>query len=293
MKTLLRWVGFGLGALVVLFALGLGTAWVAVARGMGRQYDVPAENFSAAADSAAIERGRHFAVAIAKCASCHGGDMAGAVVLEGGGFGRLVSSNLTPGRGGIGAEYTDADWERAIRHGVGRDGRPLRFMPAAEYAAISDRDLAGLVAYLKTLAPVDRELPTTRVGLMARVLAIVAPDFPLLSAARLDHRAPHPTAPAPAATREYGAYLARVGGCTGCHGADLTGGRGGPPPTPPAIDAAALAGWTEADVTRTLRTGVRPDGRVLNTARPWPATAQMTDEEIRALWLYVRGPREP
>lgn len=291
MRTLLRWFGFGLGALVVLLALGLGTAWVAVARGMGRQYDVPAENFIAAADSAAIERGRHLAVAITKCADCHGADMGGAVVLEGGGFGRIVSANLTSGKGGIGAEYTDADWERAIRHGVGRDGRPLRFMPVLEYVAISDSDLAALVAYLKTLPPVDRERQTMRVGLVARVLSITAPDFPLLSAARLDHRAPHPVAPAPAVTREYGAYLAQVGGCTGCHGAHLTGGHAGPPPKPPAINAAALAGWSEEDFTRVLRTGVRPDGRVLSTAMPWPATSQMTDDEIRALWLYISDPR--
>src|SRR5690606_18754278 len=129
-----------LAGLVLLLALALGTAWVAVGRGMGRQYHVPAERFSAAVDSVAIERGRHFAVAIAKCATCHGGDMAGMVIIESAAFGRLVASNLTPGRGGIGAEYTDADWERAVRHGVGRDGRPLRFMPAADYAAISNRD---------------------------------------------------------------------------------------------------------------------------------------------------------
>ncbi|HEX7091030.1 MAG TPA: c-type cytochrome [Longimicrobiales bacterium] len=290
MRTLTRWLGFGLAALVLLLALAAGAAWVAVGRGMSKRYDVPAERFAAAMDSAAVERGGHFAVAIAKCATCHGGDMAGMVIIENAAFGRLVASNLTPGRGGIGAEYTDADWERAIRHGVGRDGRPLRFMPAADYAAIGDRDLADLVAYLKTLAPVDRALPATRIGPMARVLALVTPDFPLLSAARLDHGAPHPAAPAPAATREYGAYLAHVGGCTGCHGADLTGGRGGPPPTPPDISPAALADWTEEDFFRVLRTGVRPDGRVLNTAMPWPATAQMTDDEIRALWQYVQGP---
>jgi mono/diheme cytochrome c family protein len=287
---LLRWLAAGLAALVLLLALAAGAAWVAVGRGMGKRYDVPAERFAAATDSGAVARGRHFAVAIAKCATCHGGDLGGMVIIENGAFGRLVAPNLTPGRGGIGRAYAGADWERAIRHGVGRDGRPLRFMPAPDYSAIGARDLADLVAYLKALAPVDRELPETRVGPVARVLALLVPDFPLLAAARLDHAAPHPAAPAPAVTREYGAYLARVGGCTGCHGADLTGGRGGPPPAPPDISAAALASWTEEDFFRVLRTGVRPDGRVLSTAMPWPATAQMTDDEIRALWLYLREP---
>ncbi|HEY8470825.1 MAG TPA: cytochrome c [Longimicrobiales bacterium] len=290
MRTLLRWLAIGLAALAALLALAAGAAWVAVDRGMSKRYDIPAERFAAAKDSAAVERGRRFAVAIAKCATCHAGDMGGMVIIENAAFGRFVAPNLTPGRGGIGGEYSDVDWERAIRHGVGRDGRPLLFMPAAEYAAIGDRDIADLVAYLKTLEPVERELPGTRVGPMARALALLLPDFPLLSAARINHAAPHPAAPAPAATREYGAYLARVGGCTGCHGRDLTGGRGGPPPTPPDISAAALASWTEEDFFRVLRTGVRPDGRVLSTAMPWPATAQMTDEEIRALWLYVREP---
>ena len=37
-----------------------------------------------------------------------------------------------------------------------------------------------------------------------------------------------------------------------------------------------------------LRTGVRPDGRILSAVMPWPYTKNLTDDEIRAMWLHVK-----
>ena len=50
-----------------------------------------------------------------------------------------------------------------------------------------------------------------------------------------------------------------------------------------------LGKWTEADFMKAIRTGVRPDGRVLSAAMPWPYAKNMTDDELRATWMYIHS----
>jgi hypothetical protein len=98
---------------------------------------------------------------------------------------------------------------------------------------------------------------------------------------------------APDGTAAYGRYLADVTGCHGCHGFGLSGGRvAGPAGFPPAANltpAGRLAGWSEADFRRAMRTGARPDGTRIDAFMPWRLYAAMTDEELGALWRYLRG----
>ena len=73
----------------------------------------------------------------------------------------------------------------------------------------------------------------------------------------------------------------------------MSGGRvpGTPPELPPAANltpGGAMVGWTEEDFKTALRTGRRPNGSQLNPFMPWQATAKMTDDEIRALWLHLQ-----
>jgi mono/diheme cytochrome c family protein len=94
-------------------------------------------------------------------------------------------------------------------------------------------------------------------------------------------------------TSEYGRYLSVVGGCVGCHGPGLSGGRvpGTPPNFPPAANitpAGAIGQWTEQDFFRALREGKRPNGAGIDPFMPWQATAKMSNEEVKALWLYLR-----
>ena len=97
----------------------------------------------------------------------------------------------------------------------------------------------------------------------------------------------------PAATVEYGHYMAQVGGCLGCHGSGLSGGAipGVPPDYPKAqnITPTGIGRWSDAEVIRALRVGKRPDGTTISTFMPWPYTAQMTDIEIAALIKYLRS----
>jgi hypothetical protein len=64
-----------------------------------------------------------------------------------------------------------------------------------------------------------------------------------------------------------------------------------PPTSVPAsnLTPAALGAWAEADFLRVMRTGTRPDGRRLDAFMPWPYFAQMTDDELRALWRFLQA----
>jgi cytochrome c553 len=268
--------------------VAVAAVYLVTGRRIARRFEVPHAATAlpaAAGDSARIARGRHLADAIGKCAECHGDDLGGKTMVDEAAFGRFAGPNLTGGRGGRG-HYTDADWERAIRHGVGADGRALLFMPAEAFQAMSDEDLAALVAYLRSAPPVDRETPVSRPGPMARALYLGV-GFPLVPAELVAHDAPHPASVEPAVSVDYGRYLASIGGCRSCHGQEL---RGDANPDAPDLTQARLASWTEADFVRALRTGARPDGsRIDPELMPWPASGRMTDDEISAVWLYVRS----
>jgi len=242
-------------------------------------------------DSASIERGRHFATAIGKCVDCHGENFGGKVMIDHPVLGRVAAANLTRGRGGVGAEYDASDWERAIRHGIGPDGKSLLVMPAELYAILGDTDLAAIMAYLQQLPPVDNELGQSFLRPAGRAL-LLAGKLPALAAEAPGTRAPHIAPPAPGPTAAYGRYLANVGGCTGCHGPGLSGGwePGQPPEMRPAsnITPTGIGRWTEDDFRRALRAGVRPDGSQIASEMPSRLTKDMTDEEISALYAYLR-----
>lgn len=283
MPRLLRWIGYALAAGVATVVLAVTAVYALSARDMGRTWTIPESSVRAATDSAEIARGRHIVAAIAKCQDCHGDDFAGQMMMNSGAFARLYASNITPA--GI-PGYTDADWERAIRHGVGRDGRPLVFMPAEAYQTMSDEDLAAVIGYLKTVPAAGGTQPEPRVGPIARALHLGG-KFPLLPAYMVDHDSRPPKPPAEV-TAEYGRYLASIGGCRGCHGPALDGS--GAPDVPDISPAGVTATWSEADFFRALRQGTRPDGTHLDgDAMPWARSGLMTDDEIRAVWLYIRS----
>jgi cytochrome c553 len=270
--------------LLVLVVAAVAAVYVITTLHIRQTYDLPDSPVRAATDSASLARGRHLAEAIGKCQECHGPDLGGKLWIDAPAFGRLAGVNLTRGRGGLG-DYSDADFERAIRHGVGRDRQPLIFMPAEAFAAMSDQDLAALIGHLRSLPPVDREMPQPRVGPVGRALYL-AGNLPLLPVKLIDHDS-RPPAPPTGPTVEYGQYLATIGGCRSCHGQALAGDAN---PDAPDITVGRLANWTEEDFFHSLRRGMRPDGSVIDPVKmPWVASGRMTDEEIRAVWLYMRS----
>ncbi len=270
-----------LGALVVLVLVGAGAAYALGSRAVGRTYAVRPAVLNLPSDSSSVARGAHIAVAYG-CAECHGADFGGRVFVDAPPF-RAVAANLTRGAGGIGARYSDADWERTIRHGVMPDGRGVVVMPASGYHHLADADAADLIAFLKRLPPVDRTLPPTEVRVLGRVLAA----GPLDVAAEVDTSAAHPGSVPAGPTAAHGAYIASIM-CRHCHGADLHGAQPPDPDSPFAPDLAAAGAWTLPQFTQALRTGMRPAGPHIDPLfMPWKSTTRLTDEEIAALYAYV------
>lgn len=290
MKKILRAAAWAVGTVVVLIVIAGGALYVLSQRRLDRKWTVAAHPVAVPADSLALARGRHMAVAISKCTECHRADLGGGQFIDEAPVARLYAPNLTRGRGGIGAAYTDLDWERSIRHAVRPNGDGLLFMPSLEYEWLSDEDLAALIAYIKSVPPVDREPRPSSIGPIGRALYLKG-DLVLVPAEQVNHEA-HPAAVPMSVSAEYGRYLVNVGGCTGCHGPGLSGGKipGTPLDWKPAanLTPAGIDHYTEEDFFRALREGKRPGNVPIDSLMPVRATRQMTDDEIRALWLYLK-----
>jgi cytochrome c553 len=285
----MRWIVRIVAVILVASGALAAAVYLMSNRRMATSYTVTPAPVTIPGDSASIARGRHLASAIGKCINCHGETLAGNSIAMGP-VGTFTAPNLTSGKGGK-APKSDADWVRAIRHGVAADGRPLLFMPSLAYAAFTEADLAAVIAWVKSLPPVDSTLPPSTVGPIGRLI-IARDPAKFIAAGALDHTAPFPAAVPEGPTAEYGDYLSVVGGCTMCHGANLKGGiHEGPPDVPNSADltpAGPLASWSEADFRKALRDGLRPDGTAINPFMPWRLTREMTDVEIGAVWAYLR-----
>lgn len=254
-------------------------------------YDVEVSTVTLPSDEAAIARGEHLVSAVAHCAYCHGDNLAGDIFEQGGPQGIIVASNLTGGAGGIGSDYTTEDWVRTLRHGVMPQGRSAFIMPSISFSEMSEDDLLAMVAYLQTIPPVDNELPQTTPGLLFYLLIGAGPLTEALAATRIDHDAPFPAAPEEGETAEYGAYLATIAQCAGCHGPELAGGQacGDCPTGPNLTPGGELRGWTQDDFVTALRTGTTPTGRQLSDFMPWRYFQNMSDSELSALWAFLQS----
>ncbi len=299
MKKVLKWTLRIVGGLIGLVVVGLGVVYAWTEMEMNETYDLKSDKIIVSTDSITLDRGYHLATNLAKCVDCHKEDFAGSTIVDDPVLGRLVAPNLTKGKGSVTANYTDEDWVRSIRYGIDPKGRPLIFMPSHEYWHFDDAELGAIISYVKSKQPVDRENEKIWAGPLIRTLFALG-QVDMLPVKIIDHDGPRPVAPPPGPTAEYGKHLAATGGCINCHGQQLSGGRipGTPPEWPPARNltphATGLGAWKEADFFKVLRTGIRPDGSKLDDHMPWKYTAKMSDDEIMALWRFLRTvePRE-
>lgn len=315
MKTLLK-VVLSLAAVVVLLGAG-GFAWATSksAALMARSLEVHDVDFPipfpldstdvavagwtpeearAVALERAVERGRHLVQSRYVCTECHGTDFGGGVMVDDPVIGTLLGPNITAGAGGRTADYTPADWDHIVRHGL-KPGGKVGAMPSEDFQRMSDRELSDIVAYVRAQPPVDATVPEVRLGPLGTVL-VATGAIPLSADLIGEHQARHATeAPTATVSVEFGRHLAGV--CAGCHRADLTGGKvpGGDPSWPAAPNLTplpdGLGAWTFDQFATTMREGRRPDGTEL--AAPMNGivgyTRNMTDTELEALWTYVRS----
>jgi cytochrome c553 len=229
---LLRALGISLGVFAVFLVAAVSLVYVISGTRLGKRYPIARYPLTVHNDSASVARGAHL-FRILSCTLCHGDDGGGKVYADMGPVGIVAGPNLTSGRGGIGGTLGDSDFGRALRSGVRRDGTSLILMPSEVFVYLTDEDLGAIAAYVKQLAPVDRQVPQTRFRVLGRTLLAMgkmdilpAPKTPQLTPVASISRN---------TSKEYGRYLANVAGCHGCHGFGLSGGRvAGPAGLPPA-----------------------------------------------------------
>jgi mono/diheme cytochrome c family protein len=291
MKRVIRIIGVVLGSLLgIVLLAGVVLYLVGNAR-LNKVYDFPASNITLPEDAANIEYGKHRVEIL--CQGCHGDDLGGVENwFSAGPLGTIDSANLTAGEGGVGQEFTSEDFVRAVRHGIGRDGKSIFMTAVPSTAHLSDEDLGAIVAYLKTVPPVDHQLQGERFTPLAKILLAVG-LLGKLPVEAVSHEV-NVTAPERAATAEYGEYIVNTNDCRICHGPDLNGGSF-PDPTITKISPNLTPGgetgfWSEEDFIHVIRTGVTPSGHQLDPEfMPWPSYSKFYDEELQAIWLYLQS----
>lgn len=257
-----------------------------------------------------LARGRYLVENVTACVNCHSPhdwtkrDAPIPLGMEAGGQdmsllkglpGRIVASNISPDPETGAGDWTDDMLARAIREGIGHDGRALfPIMPYQDFASLSDEDLASIIVYLRSLPPVRNQLPPTQVIFPVGYLIRSVPQ-PL--------SAPVPQPDLSTALKR-GDYLATIASCADCHtpqdghgqplpGMDYGGGLlfDGPwgrvasaniTPDPSGISYYGLALFTQA-----LRTGF-VTARPLNQIMPWGNYEGMTDEDIAAVFAKTK-----
>lgn len=258
-----------------------------------------------------IRRGEYLANHVAACMDCHSardwsrltGPLVPGTLGQGGeyfgpemGFpGSFYSKNLTPAHLG---DWTDGEIFRAITSGVSRDGSALfPVMPYLFYGKADREDILDIIAYLRSLPPIDHATPESDSKFPMNVLIRTFPVRPEFS-----------QKPSPENKVEYGGYLVKMAACMDCH----TQVKKGKP-----VLEKSFAGGREfqlpggmlhsANITPDPETGIGrwseetfvkkfwsfsdpehlPAAEGYNTLMPWSMYAGMTNQDLSAIYAYL------
>lgn len=275
----------------------------------------PAPNITVDISDANVERGKYLANHVMLCMDCHAvrdfslyagppkpGSLGGGgdVFDHNMGFpGRFVSRNLTPSSLG---EWTDGEIFRAITSGVSRDGSALfPVMPYLHYSKLAEEDIHAVIAYLRTLEPIENDLDASKADFPVNLIMNTMPVKPDLN--------PRPSKDD---IIEYGKYMITAAACTDCHtrmengkyvGEPYAGGNEFMFPDGSVVRAAnitphpstGIGNWSKemfvsrfkmyADssyVPRTVQAGE------MQTLMPWQMYAGMSEEDLGAIYEYLK-----
>jgi mono/diheme cytochrome c family protein len=254
-------------------------------------------------------RGKYLAENVSGCMECHtphdwaarkspltpGMIGAGELVPLEGMHGRIVAPNITPDPETGAGNWTDDQLARAIREGIGHDGRALfPTMPYLRYRKLSDDDLEAIIVYLRSLPPVRKSLPKTRINFL---VSDVVGRMP----ARVTAPVPRPDVSTP---EQRGAYLVEIAACADCHtpmdslghrlkklefggGFVLTGPFGSVASANLTPDPSGIPYYDEQMFIGAIRNGLI-GARKLNPVMPWTSYSGMTDEDLVSMSAYLR-----
>jgi mono/diheme cytochrome c family protein len=274
------WLGYGLSA-VALGAAGFAAwVWFASEAHFTSFASPPPFTHPIATDAASITHGKHLAQTRG-CTGCHGDNLQGDVFFEDRWAGRAVAANLPK----LIRTAGPAVFERALRHGIGSDGRALYSMPAFNFVHLTDNDVAALYAYAHSLAATDTKLPAGWLGL-PRIAIAMGDDGAI--PVYLGKVPPLTWQAHPEAAIRRGEYLAMTS-CTECHGFGLRGDDPFVPAGEGAPDLALVASYSRADFTRLMRSGKAAGNRELRlmsrVARG--RFVHWTDAEVDDLYAFL------
>jgi mono/diheme cytochrome c family protein len=312
-KTFFKVLGI---AVLVVVALAVGAlAWVSLKK--PAQRPPSAEKIEATPER--LARGRYLGEHVADCAGCHSDHLTtyGFPVKPGtegtGGYifdkkigfpGVVAAQNITPDpTDGLG-KWTDGEILRALREGVDRNGDAIfPMMPWQHLRNLSDEDAKSIVVYLRTLEPLPNHVPDKKLDFPVNYIVKFLPkplDAPVQGPDRKD-------------TVAYGKYLSRIGGCYECHtphdehntmieAQGFSGGweMAGPwgrnvtanlTPDPDnymghATKAEFIGRFHAFANINAANAPAAPPGR--NTVMPWLAFSGMTDEDLGAIYDYLK-----
>jgi len=254
-------------------------------------------------------RGKYIVESEAACADCHsphdwskhdapippgmegaGQDFAALKGLPG----TVVAPNLTPDQETGAGTWSDDALARAIREGIGHDGRALfPMMPYQGYKNLPDDDLASIIVFLRSLPPVRNSLPKTAIIFPVKYLMRKAPE-PITD----------PVAPPDISDPvKRGAFLVTISGCRDCHtpvdhgdpipGMEMSGGQVFEGPWGRTVsanltpDPSGIPYYNEILFLQAIRTGYVGQ-RPLNQIMPWRHYGGMTDEDLKAIFAYLK-----
>ena len=305
-RRLLKLAGYGLLTVVVLLAVGITftIGWRPFVGPKAR----PLTDRKFEVTQARLERGEYLVEGSLHCFQCHAQPdktAAGAPALlhtKGGGriwneegFPWLVTPNITPHKETGAGNWTDDMLARAIREGIGHDGRALfPLMPYRSFSHMSDEDLASVVVYLRSINPIEDRLPKTKTPFPLSIILNILPE-PLNAAV-----------PSPDLSTQVkrGEYLAKISDCEGCHtprgrmsptipGMEFAGGNvlgqgdAAVAATNITPDPTGISYYDEALFLEVMHTG-HVKARELKPVMPWVYLRNMNDEDLKAVFAYLR-----
>ena len=173
-----------------------------------------------------IEKGKYLATSVAVCIDCHStrdwslysGPIKGVTYGKGGetfdkkmGFpGNFYSRNITPASLG---SWTDGEIFRAITSGVSKDGTALfPLMPYQHYGKADKEDIYSIIAYIRSLKPIENKVTASKADFPVNILMHLAPVKPSFV-----------SKPAESDSVHYGEYLVNMASCVTCHSKENKG----------------------------------------------------------------------
>jgi mono/diheme cytochrome c family protein len=285
MVKLLRGAGYVLGVLLLVVILALAWVWIASSMTLNARV-VPQPERLVTPTAAQLADGPR-QLRILGCVSCHGEGLRGKLFFDEPNVAQLYAPNLTL----VAAHADDQQLARAIRQGVGHDGRSLFAMPSSQYARLTDAEVASLISAIRVQPKGGEQTSPVTIGLLGRV-GIVSGKFKPQPALVEEYSQSMPAVLGPQFAK--GRHLAMTN-CAECHGSSFGGGE--PKPGLKAPDLSIVGAYDLPAFTKLMRTGVPASGKKLELMDGVARSdfSHFNDEEIAAIHSYLveRAQRAP